>query len=180
MRFSRIVIDNIETKYLIYENGTVYSEISSKFIKPNMSRGYLKCSLRVNGKTYVRYIHRLVAESFLDVIEGYEVNHIDGNKLNNDLSNLEWVSRSENIKHAYDKGLKQASYEQIKRPVYQIDLKSNRIIKEFSTVQEAAIEMGNENKAPNIIRACQGIQKTSYGFRWEYKDGRKDKKWNEL
>ena len=47
-------------------------------------------------------------------------------------------------------------------------------------MQEAAIEMGNKNKAPNIIRACQGIQKTSYGFRWEYKDGRKDKKWNEL
>jgi len=67
--------------------------------------GYLQCSLSSKGKTYKVYVHKLVAETFL--LERNEtVNHIDGNKLNNYLSNLEWISFSENIKHAFSLGLK--------------------------------------------------------------------------
>src|SRR5690606_30393124 len=61
-------------------------------------RGYLKVSL---GRSNVRYIHRLVAEAFLPIPEGEaHVNHIDGNKANNVLSNLEWVDRVGNAQHA--------------------------------------------------------------------------------
>ena len=180
MKNKRIIIEGKETYYLIYENGEVYSEYASKFLKPRLVRGYLGVSLRFQGKTYSRYIHRLVAEHFLTIIEDCEVNHIDGNKLNNNLSNLEWISHTDNIKHAYNLGLTKASVEQIKRPVLKIDKDTGEIIKEYDTILSAALELGNRNKMPNIVRACQGKQKTSYGFKWEYKDGRKDMKWNEL
>lgn len=65
--------------------------------------GYLMVSLE--GKSI--NLHRLVAQHFLvGYLKGLEVNHIDGNKLNNKSTNLEWVTRSENIKHAFRTNLK--------------------------------------------------------------------------
>ena len=62
------------------------------------------------SKTYQRRVHRLVAETFIDNPNNYkEVNHIDGNKHNNSVENLEWCIRSHNVKHAYDNNLKHSS-----------------------------------------------------------------------
>jgi len=69
------------------------------------TRGYYQVSFCKSGIITKHYIHRLVAETFL--LERNEtVNHIDGNKLNNELSNLEWVTYSENNKHAFSLKLK--------------------------------------------------------------------------
>lgn len=63
--------------------------------------GYLIVSLRVRGKRKNHYIHRLVAETFIDnPLNKKEVNHIDFNKRNNNASNLEWATRQENIDHS--------------------------------------------------------------------------------
>lgn len=68
--------------------------------------GYYFVRLRKNGHTKAFKIHRLVAINFIPNENGKsEVNHIDGDKTNNAVGNLEWVSRSENLKHAYKKGL---------------------------------------------------------------------------
>lgn len=70
------------------------------------SNGYLHVSLRKPGELQLkRHVHRLVAEAFLPLVAGQEVNHIDGNKLNNCVSNLEWCTRAENMAHAWDSGL---------------------------------------------------------------------------
>ena len=78
-----------------------------KILKQNMSTtGYLKIKIRINGVKKDYKVHRLVAMAFLDPVQGKEfVNHIDGNKTNNDVSNLEWCNRSENMQHAYRMGL---------------------------------------------------------------------------
>lgn len=71
------------------------------------SSGYLRVGLNINGKNKFYFVHRLVAENFLNKVDGKNfVNHIDGNKKNNKISNLEWCTRSENERHAWKIGLK--------------------------------------------------------------------------
>ncbi len=79
----------------------------TKILKPRMSGGgYYVVSLCVDGKAKNHYIHQLVAKSFLDKPDGSVVNHKDGVKVNNQLSNLEWTTQSKNISHSYDIGLR--------------------------------------------------------------------------
>ena len=69
-------------------------------------KGYCRCSLRKDGKYKNEYVHVLVALSFIEKkSEKLTVNHINGNKLDNNVSNLEWVTLSENIQHAYNNNL---------------------------------------------------------------------------
>ena len=68
--------------------------------------GYIYIKLSKNNRGRLTFAHRIVADAFVDRPEGTtEVNHIDGNKQNNDASNLEWTTRSGNIRHAYANGL---------------------------------------------------------------------------
>lgn len=95
--------------YTININGIVISYVrqTSKKIKRPLSRkGYEVVMLYGKGKRRLYPIHRLVAEHFIPNPENKsQVNHIDGNKLNNNVKNLEWVTASENVKHSYDNGL---------------------------------------------------------------------------
>lgn len=92
--------------YLISSCGKVWSCKSNKYLKPyKHPQGYLLVSIRDGGKTIKRYVHRLVGEAFLENRGFCEINHIDGNKGNNCLENLEWISRSGNVIHAYSLGL---------------------------------------------------------------------------
>lgn len=73
------------------------------------SAGYAVISICINGQSTVCYIHRILAETFIPNPDNKKyVNHIDGNKMNFSLDNLEWVTSSENNKHAYLTGLKKA------------------------------------------------------------------------
>jgi hypothetical protein len=95
--------------YTVTEDGLVYSLKSSKYISmlPNKNVQYLQVSLWKNNRGKNFYVHRLVAEAFIPNPNNLPmVNHKDGNKLNNHVSNLEWVVSSENAQHAVDTGLK--------------------------------------------------------------------------
>jgi len=76
-------------------------------IPPKLNRvGYLRCPISKEGRCYFKILSRLVAMAFIPNPENKpEVNHKDGNKLNNKASNLEWSTVSENRKHAWDLGL---------------------------------------------------------------------------
>jgi hypothetical protein len=88
--------------YSVADDGRVWSIISNKWLKPVMRNGY--CYVTLGKKQYA--IHRLVAEAFHKNPEDKpQVNHIDGNKSNNCVDNLEWVTASENKQHAWDTGL---------------------------------------------------------------------------
>lgn len=99
-----------EGRYTVTETGMVWSSKTKRWLKPRMhTGGYLRVNLYTgespkNPKDF--YIHRLVGEAFLQKEEGQdEVNHIDGNKTNNNVSNLEWVTDKQNKRHAIETGL---------------------------------------------------------------------------
>ena len=99
---------NYEGLYKIDENGNVFSVRNNKFLNTTVfPSGYEYVHL-CNGKakTKLLRVHRLVAEAFIpndDLLP--EINHIDGDKLNNTVENLEWCTQSYNIQHAYNMGL---------------------------------------------------------------------------
>jgi hypothetical protein len=135
--------------------------------------GYKCVCLSKHSKIKRIYVHRLVALNFLTNTEKKEeVNHIDGKKDNNKLTNLEWVTRSENHYHRY-KVLNQRGVNYGKtgdknwrsKPVKKLDL-NNNVIKIYPAVMEAMRQTGiNESS----IRACiYGKQKTAGGYKWTY------------
>lgn len=92
-----------------------------------VGKGYPSVCLSVKGKVVRFYIHRLVATTFIPNPENKkQVNHIDGNKLNNHISNLEWCTNQENSKHAYYTGLSDVPKKLNKEQVEEIQLLINK------------------------------------------------------
>jgi hypothetical protein len=92
-----------DTYYLISESGEVYNTKRKVYLKTNKAqRGYRAVRL---GKLKI-FVHRIVAELYILNPNNYPyINHIDGNTSNNHVSNLEWCTQGQNVKHAYDIGL---------------------------------------------------------------------------
>lgn len=84
-----------------------YKRKDNKILSPSLSKsGYYHIGIKKDKKRIYYTIHRLIAIHFIENKENYKcVNHIDGNKLNNSIENLEWCNHSYNNKHSYDKGL---------------------------------------------------------------------------
>ena len=92
---------NGNSNYLIYDDGRVFSKYSNKFLKHRLDgRGYNRVSLSQQKVKSDHSIHRLVALHYIPNPENKrEVDHIDRNPLNNDISNLRWATRSENLQN---------------------------------------------------------------------------------
>ena len=98
-------INGYENLYAVDEHGNVYSLVTTAsrrkgVLKPHPKNGYLAVNLYKDGKVKHFYIHRLVAEAFIPNPENLPcVNHINANKQDNAVGNLEWCTQSENILH---------------------------------------------------------------------------------
>lgn len=145
-----------------------------KMLKPaKSSSGYYFVGLSIRGKIKNHFVHRLVAEAYLNnTVEKNEVDHVDGNKLNNAVENLEWVSRKENVIRSWQNGLMEnqrlsASMQGRRRAkkVRKIDLNGN-LIKVYKSQTEAADD--NKIKACMISMCCTGARKSAGGYKWEY------------
>ena len=105
----QIVVNNISTTYYITEDGRCYNSLTNKYLKgqENYRNHYLSYNLTLpDGSKKRVYAHRAVAIAYLPNPNNLpEVNHKDGNKLNNYVDNLEWVSSVENKRHAIQQGL---------------------------------------------------------------------------
>ena len=122
--------------------------------------GYIR--VYISRKTFA--LHRLIALTFLENSENKEqVNHIDGNKLNNSIQNLEWINNRENQIHKFKIGLGNNHT----RKIGQYDLNGN-FIKKYESIVLAAKDM---NVSKSTIRGVLiNSRKTSAGFIWKYLD----------
>ena len=149
--------------------GTVL--VKDRIIKQATSMyGYKTVVLCKNNVHYNKRVHRLVAQAFIpNPMNLPFVNHIDGIKTNNKISNLEWCTASENGLHAYRTGLSisKCNKPSISKPVRQIDRISGKEIMIFPSISEAARHYGFSNPS-NIGECCRGIRKSAYGYKWFY------------
>lgn len=139
------------------------------------STKYYNVNLSKNGKIKLKRVHRLVAEAFISNPNNYPcINHKDGNKLNNNVENLEWCSYSYNNKEAYRIGLKQNKYKgkfgknaQFSKPLLQYSV-DGVFIKEWENAEQVKRELGF--CAENIRNVCNGRRKKANGYIWKYKE----------
>ena len=160
-------------KPLILENiNNIKSYYVSSLGRFKNSRGTIMDNYKVNGNGYIRVyiynktyaLHRLIANAFLPNPENKEqVNHKDGVKMNNSISNLEWVTNKENQIHKFQTGLGNNFTRKIAQ--YNLD---NILVKEFVSIASASKET-NIGKT-NIWGVLKNKRKTAGGFIWKYLD----------
>lgn len=137
--------------------------------------GYYCIVLYKNHKSKELLVHRLVAKTFIKNKNNLPcVNHIDGNKQNNCVSNLEWCTASHNTKEAFRLGLMKPNYELLKRerekrsiPILQIDKKTDEVIKEWKSMNKAQKELNIKTKIYEVI---SGKRKSAGGYYWKRKE----------
>ena len=138
--------------------------------------GYMCVVLTKNSKQKMLKVHRIVAEAFVEnFFNKPQVNHIDGNKHNNNAENLEWVTTSENIRHAFNNGLNRPQKGKANRrslPVEKLDLDGN-VLDTYDGIREAERYTGIPHS--NISNCCKGIYKTAGGYKWKMKNTRHGK-----
>ena len=146
-------------KYEVTKQGFIisYHHRTPKIMKPFEDRdGYLRIGLKL-GENYKKYyVHRLVAETYIPNPENKsEVNHINGNKKDNRVENLEWVTRSENAQKAYDNG-------------QQIALGKPKLTKEqVLEIRENKANLNREQLAKKYNVSCGCIQHIRRGRTWK-------------
>ena len=152
--------------YEVSNLGNVRNKKNGKILKPRTrSDGYMVVQLCICGVSKTYYVHRLVATEFIENRFNLRcVNHIDENKQNNNVSNLEWCTAMINNNHG-TRGKRISKT--LSRKVMQYDFDGN-VVKIWGSVKEATETL----KIRNISQACRGLRKKAGGYKWGYCDER--------
>lgn len=162
-------IQGFEGLYAVSNKGRVMNIMSGKVLKNRINTvGYSTVALcKGDGKTKQIYVHRLVAKAFIENPDNLpQVNHIDENKRNNNVSNLAWVTASQNQRH---------SAHQHSCKINQLNL-DGELVKQWESSMQIQRELGYSTGY--IIDCCKGKYKQAYNFRWEYLDASQQYKFN--
>ena len=158
------------TRIIIKNNGEKMT-FCEKLIKSYITSGYLTVMLsKVNKGAKNFTVHKLVGIAFVpNPLNKPQINHINGIKTDNRAENIEWVSASENIRHAYDTGLHSAHT----NPIVGINLITNKEVR-FDLIADATRYL-RENGYPrawhgSIGMCCRGNRNHAYGHKWKYQD----------
>jgi hypothetical protein len=170
--------------YCITDDGRVYSKKRNKFLRITYQYKYPCVQLCINGKVTTRSIHRLMALSYLPIIEGKNyVNHINGDKNDNRLENIEWVSPKENAAHAVKNKLftpPAKNRGDISKSVLQFDIVGN-FINQYPSANQASRETGISQRHicscanGGEYRMSGGIKKfiktnSASGYKWHWQE----------
>lgn len=167
-RVKRIGVYRISNRY--YKKGRYYP---TKIMTSSIGKhGY--CCVQLfnhNGLFKTIRVHRLVAQSFIPNLDNKpQVNHKDGNKLNNRVDNLEWCTNGENGKHAWDNNLRTKNFGKdnyISKKILQYT-PDKKLIKEWNCIKDISRSLGYNYGY--IIACCQRKYKLGHNFIWRYKE----------
>ena len=150
--------------------------LKEKLLKPTLTGKYYTVALYKNGKSTRFYVHRLVGVAFIENFNNYtDINHKDGNTLNNIVDNIEWCTRSYNIYHSYNTLNRKVNLQNFeayrnsrKRKINQYDL-NGTFIKEWQCISDAEKAL-NVKSFGKICACCQHQygRKSAFGYKWEY------------
>ena len=154
--------------YEVSNLGKVRNIKSGIMLKPWITKdGYLRHCLYKHNKRKNLLLHRIIATAFIDNPgKKPQVNHIDENKLNNDLRNLEWCTERENAVHGTR--IKRIA-EKLSKKVIQLDLNDN-VLNVFKSMHQAERETGVSRSS--ISGCCDGKRKSAGGFKWRRENER--------
>lgn len=150
--------------YEVGNSGKIRNASTGRVLKQSINPdGYYVVNIRNNKVSKTKAVHRLVAASFCQgSADKLEVNHIDGNKKNNRADNLEWTTRSDNVKHAFSIGLAKKS------PKSGVPRKKVKVV-ETGVIYDGLRECARciDGLEPNISACLSGVQKTHRGYHFE-------------
>jgi hypothetical protein len=158
--------------YHISSFGNIKNVITNKPLKPQLKSGYLNIALVNNTNRISFKIHRLVALTFIENPENKsDVNHKDKNKLNNNVLNLEWMTRKENNIHRCQ-GIIISNNKN--KAIYKIDKNNDQIVESYNSIEEAAnwalisgLTKTSHNGRNAIGNCICGLSNSAYGFKWK-------------
>lgn len=147
------------------------------YLKPH-NKGYLQVELRMGKTRKMLLVHRLVAQAFIPNPNGYaQINHIDEDKQNNNISNLEWCTQSQNLKaHYKNHSCKRSSAFFVRRKRVANPMRNTYKIQQLTLDGELiklwdfAVDVKHQlnYNATSIWECCEGKRKTAYGYKWQY------------
>jgi len=163
-----IVLQGYYDCYAVSDLGNVKNLRNGHVLTPSIRKdGYKSVLLCKNGKQMSIRVHQLVAFYFLEKEEGKtDINHINGIKHDNRKENLEWCTKSENMTHALNTGLKQTTYSN--KQIYVYDYKNGELLFIFDSVKQCAKTL-NLNLSP-IYRVLRKKSNHHHNYVFKYVD----------
>jgi hypothetical protein len=177
--FGNIKSSSRSVKLVSHNKASYYMRAGKILKQPLNSHGYPCVTIKyLNGTQKVVQVHRLIAKTFIPNPDNLpQINHIDGNKCNNNVQNLEWCSVRDNIRHAYKTGLNQGSKPWLGKvgkmhpnsiPVIALNLDGS-LYKEYESISLAAKDVGMCSSS-HISACLHGHRKSAGGFIWKFKN----------
>ena len=167
--WKKFIYEGQETDYSVSTEGEVRKDTTNYILSQSSQQDYKFVSLIINGKQKRMRVHRMVALTFIDNPDNKPyVNHINGNRSDNNVEDLEWVTPSENTQHAVNTGLFKSGRT---RAVIQYNLNGEQMAT-FESATEAARQTGGSQS--KITMCCRRQRDSANDYQWRYYDDIQD------